>query len=254
MSKRMIAIVVGVLLLLTGGTIWAMRSWGGDPKVKELKQLAAAMADDDGSLSEEQKREKRREFGEAMRDATPEQREQFMQSPEVQARMEKRFDEMQKQQDDMINKFLALSEGGERTKFLDAQIDEELKRQADFEKRRKEWEARRQQEGGGQSSGSAGQGGNSPEQKTPAQGDSSGGRDGARRGFGGPGGPGNTDRMSQWAKKRLDRSTPEQRANRDAYRTAMNQRRADRGLQPLPDRGPFFGGGGFRGPGGRGPR
>lgn len=66
-------------------------------------------------------------------------------------------------------------------------------------------------------------------------------------GPGGPGGPGggrppmDPKRMSEIGKKMLDWTTPEQRSKFENGMRMMNDRRQERGLQPLPP----FGGGGF---------
>ncbi len=66
-------------------------------------------------------------------------------------------------------------------------------------------------------------------------------------GPGGPGGPGggrppmDPKRMSEIGKKMLDWTTPEQRSKFENGMRMMNDRRKERGLQPMPP----FGGGGF---------
>jgi len=67
---------------------------------------------------------------------------------------------------------------------------------------------------------------------------------------GGPGGGGRNQSPAardQRNKERLDRSTPEMRAKMDRFITKMNERREERGLEPVgPGRGMFGGGGGRR--------
>jgi len=108
-----------------------------------------------------------------------------------------------------MNHFFELPEA-EQKKALDERID-----------RMDQWR-RHREAGGGEARGGGGPG--------------RGGPDG-RRGGGGGGG-----------KARLDRSTPEMRAKMDRYRDLMNQRRQERGLEPLEGgvRG-MFGGGRGRG-------
>ncbi len=66
------------------------------------------------------------------------------------------------------------------------------------------------------------------------------------RGEGGPGGRGGDmtpAQRDQRHKERLDRTTPEMRAKRDAMRDLMNRRREERGLDPIQGGGGMFRGG-----------
>jgi hypothetical protein len=66
-----------------------------------------------------------------------------------------------------------------------------------------------------------------------------------RGGPGGPGGPGGNrppmdpKKMNEIAKKMLDWTTPDQRTKFENGMRMMNERRAERGLQPLPPMGGF---------------
>lgn len=105
---------------------------------------------------------------------------------------------------DRMNNFFELSPEQQK-KDLDEQID-----------RMEEWR-RNREAGGGQARGGGG----------PSR------PGGGGRGPGGRGGGG---------KARLDRSTPEMRAKMDRYRDMMNQRREERGLEPIQGGRGFFGG------------
>jgi hypothetical protein len=118
-----------------------------------------------------------------------------------------------------MTEILAMSKA-QQVKAIDADIDAMEKRRAEFEKR--------MQANGGQPNANAnGQKGNGTKGRPAATNDSQ-----------------RVDRL----KNRLDRSTPESRAKRNAYMTLVNQRRQQRGLPVLTGGGP---GGGFGGRGGR---
>lgn len=113
-----------------------------------------------------------------------------------------------------------------------AELDRRIK--AD-EERRKQWQAereRRDQErasGGQQAGGFAGRGG------PPGGGPPGGGPPGGGRGPGGGGTPdgnrrGSEEARNERSKRRLDQSTPEQRAQRSEYRRAMEERRTQLGM------------------------
>lgn len=112
-----------------------------------------------------------------------------------------------------------------------AELDRRIK--AD-EERRKQWQAEREKRdqeraaGGQQSGGFAGRGG-------PGGGPPGGGPGRGQGGGPGGGGPGGNRRGSEEArndrsKRRLDQSTPEQRAQQSEYRRAMEERRTQLGL------------------------
>jgi hypothetical protein len=130
----------------------------------------------------------------------PEQREQLMQ-------------EREQRRDTELAQFFQLPQG-QRNAFLDKQIQEE-------EQRRKEWERRRAQ---------AGQQGRTPGQTTGQAGPNSNSGQQARRNR-------SFDENTERRNARLDRSTPEQRARRTAYRAAMDQRRKQLGLPAHPGPG-----------------
>ena len=101
-----------------------------------------------------------------------------------------------------MDRFFAMSPE-QQTEKLDEMID-----------RMEEWRANREQGGGGGS------------------------------GWGRGGGRGNMTaaQRDQRSKQRLDRSTPEMRAKMDRFRDMMNERREERGLEPIQGRRGMFGG------------
>ena len=143
--------------------------------------------------------EKWQEFHQEMEKLTPDQRHQVHEG--MRQNMERRMDER-------IDAFFALPPD-KRNAFLDKQIQEE-------EKRRKEMEARRAKSGS-----NGGNGAN------------------AGAGQGGPRGPGNqtADARALRRNQMRDNTTPEQRAKRNAYRAAMQQRRVQTGLPASPQHG-----------------
>jgi hypothetical protein len=107
----------------------------------------------------------------------------------------------------------------QRVKALDADIDQMEKRRAEFEKRQKA-NATKGGQNGGAGQGANGQKGNGQNRRSATVNDSQ-----------------RVDRL----KNRLDRSSAESRAKRNAYTQLINQRRQQRGLPALT--------GGFGGPG-----
>lgn len=216
MSAHTIRFVLAAILLVFGAR--SAVAADSDPKVEKARQLSVQAADE--KLTAEQRSEKRRELGRALRDLSDEQREQFMKSPEIQTQMQRYVDERQKQVDEMIDKYFALP-ADERTKFLDKQIDDSEKLRQALEKRRKERAAQAEQ-------GKPDRDSSTPEAKPS---------DPNRRSRTLT--PEATERAKALAERLAAKTTPEQKAKRQQYRDAMNKRRAERGLPPLPDRGPF---------------
>ena len=119
MKKRTIAIALILLLLLIGGTVWAMRS-RKDPKVAEIKAKMQQARTQGQQPSEKQ----RQEFFKEIEHLTPDQRRQVFEG--MRGNMERRMNQR-------IAAYFALPPN-QRTAFLDKQIQED-------EKRRKEMEA-----------------------------------------------------------------------------------------------------------------
>jgi hypothetical protein len=161
-------------------------AYSDDPKVAELEKLRDENVPKLQSLSEDERRAQREQFGKQMQGLTPQQRMAFFESsmpvfvPMMAREFEKRYDELMAKSPE------------EQRKELDKRIDSMQAR-------------------------------------------------------GGPPGPGgsrpNIDpkKMDEIRKKMLDWTTPEQRAKFENGIQLMNQRRKERGLDPLPP-GP---GGGF---------
>jgi hypothetical protein len=131
---------------------------------------------------------------------------------EVEQVMRENFE---RRMDKQIAAYFALPKA-QRAAYLDKQIDE-------MEKMRKDREARQPrsgQAGAGQSGGPRGGG---PSQANPA----------------GPRPPPNlnSDAMAQRRAQRLDRTTATQRAMRATYFADLQQRRAQRGMPPMPGHG-----------------
>jgi hypothetical protein len=105
---------------------------------------------------------------------------------------------------------------GQRREYLKKQIEE-------MEKRRREWEARRNEEQGAGQGNGQGQGQGNGQGQGQGQGQGNGGR--------GPGGRNaSPEQRSQMANRRLDNSTPQQRAQQAAFAQDMRAARAAAGL------------------------
>jgi hypothetical protein len=197
MKKRTVGVSVAVLVLLICGTVWAVRSRAADAQVEKLREMGREAFDGPRDS------EKSGEFREAMKGLSHEQRREVMGSL---------FEE---RENNRIAKFFALPPA-QQTAFLDEEIKKE-------EERRQQWEARRNQ-----ADQSQGQGGPSAQPPGPP---------GAARNAGPQGRQPKTldDRLLR-RNKRLDRTTPEQRSQRTAFRAAMDKRRKELGLPTFPGR------------------
>ena len=144
--------------------------------------------------------EKMQQFREERERLSPAQREQLRE--EGQQGRELRMDKE-------IAAFFKLP-SAQQTAALDKMIQEE-------ERRRKQWEARRAQMA------------QSQDPANPAAGPGAGGPPGGRRNM-------TSEEKMQQQNKRLDNSTPDQRAQRTAMRVAIQQRRKQLGLPANPQR------------------
>ena len=201
-AKIWIPIAVVLTLGIVAGITWAIRTREA-PEVKELRELAGKITDRENVTDEQ-----RREIGQRMREIGENLPEE--QRREVFREMGNQF---RQRMTERVREFAALPEE-ERNAFLDRDIDR-------FEEMRKGWEQRRRErdQGGDQAGG--------------------GGREG-RGGAGGPGGPGGRgdrprteeDREAR-RRARLDNTSAEDRAHMMEYFKAINQRREERGLEPM---------------------
>ena len=185
-------LAVGLLAAAVGG--WYYWSPGLSPKVVEAQELGKQLFQQNNGLTPEQRREQFQQFRQAIEQLSPEERRQMWQNREGGGGFRERMDQQ-------MNAYFALSPP-DRVAFLDRQIDEREKRRKEFAQMRGDG-----QRGDGQRGG-WGRGG--------------GDRDG--RGWGGGG---NRDDRRR---RRLDGTTPKQRAQWTAYRKAMEARRRERGL------------------------
>jgi hypothetical protein len=127
---------------------------------------------------------------------------------------------MREKQKAEMDRYFAMSEA-ERTRYLDEQID----------RSEKMWQAWKQK--AAQGKGNTGKGGQAKGRPTGG-GFGPGGKGGAAQAGGGKGKrtPRSTEEILQRRKQHLDRSTPEERAQRDRFRKDMADRRKQRGLPP----------------------
>jgi hypothetical protein len=202
MNKRKAGIIVGVLVLLVVCIIWAMRG-RADAQMQKVRDLGKE-AFADGRPD----REKMKQFRDEMDKLSPDQRDKL--------RDEGR-QEFERRENEEMAKFFDMPPA-QRNDYLDKRIRDE-------ERWRKERESRRAQQG--QQPNQPGPGANA---NANANG---GGQQRGRRNL-------SSDEKMQRRNKRLDSSTPEQRAQRTAFRAAMDKRRKELGLPPQ-GRPPFRG-------------
>jgi hypothetical protein len=136
-----------------------------------------------------------------------------------------------------IGRFFNAREGAEVNSFFNlppeqrkAELDRRIKAE---EARRKAWEAERaaRGDGGGGPGGRGGPRGGPP--GGPPGGQAGGGAPGGGAGRGGPGGRrGSEADRNAWVKRRIDSTSPEERAKRTEYRRLRDERRQQLGLSP----------------------
>jgi hypothetical protein len=204
MSKRKIGIAAAVLLLLIAGAAWAIKSSLANSQMEKVKQMQEAMA----KLPPDQRRQGWEGLQKEMGKLSDAQREQLwdQRRAEGERRMKKQIDD-----------FLA-APPSQRNAILDKQI-------ADEERRRKEREARRAQGGQGQNLG-----GPNSSQAGAGQGPNAGQQPGGRNR--------SPEAQSANRNRRLDNTSPAQRAQQAAYFAALQKRRIERGMPASPGRGP----------------
>ena len=201
-GKRKWIVITLLLMLMMAAGAWAFMN-RKDPHLKNLENLRAEM--------EAAPPEKRREMWGKMK-------EEFDQlSPEAHEQM---FADRRKQwearEQEHLNKFFDLSPKDQIAQ-LDKEIDAEVRRDAEREKRRKE---RAGQGDAGRGRGGQGGGGG------PGGGGPGGG--GGRAGGGGGGRGGSRDSLER-RKSYLDNTSPTSRAQRSEYRRMRDERRKQRG-------------------------
>lgn len=209
MRKSVWISIVVVLLLLVGGAItWAL-SDRPDPVVEEARRMRQLVfSPESRELPDEERRELREQLTQIYENMTAEQRQEV--------RRQGREHGMQRMRERM-KKYFALSDE-EKVAYLDEEVDS-------MEERRQRWEQRNVEGRGGPGLGRRGNG--------QAQA-------GNRRGGEGSGGPrgdrGRTRSAEDRSERRrgmLDRTTAKQRAQFTAYFEDLNQRRKERGLEPM---------------------
>ncbi len=206
MKKRTVAIAILILLLLIGGTVWAIHS-RKNAKVREMLAKGQTLFEN-GRPEPEQMQA----FREEMEQLTPDQQAQLREAGRR---------TMERRRDKQIADFFALPPD-QQTASLTKQIQ-------DQEKRRQEWEARRAEAEKNQTATSGGT-------TTGGQGPGAGGQ-GGQGGWARGQRNQSADARATQRNQRLDSSTPEQRAQRNAYHAAMQQQRVQMGLPATPSRG-----------------
>jgi hypothetical protein len=201
--KKKTLVITALAVLLIGGTVWALMGHT-DPQMQKVQDLQNVLATEEGRRDPENWKQ----LHEEMQKLTPEQQDQ------IREQRHDKFEELRENRENqMAAEYFALPPD-QQTAFLDKQIQEE-------ENWMKQMQSRRNQRGQG------------PNGMGPGPGSMG-------QGQGGPGaGPRGRSRFqtaeqrSMRMNKRLDRSTPTQRAQQTAYRQAMVLRRAQLGLPTM---------------------
>jgi hypothetical protein len=194
MSKGKITAGVVAIVLLVVGSVWAFKS-RSDPQVEKVRQLQAEAFKP--GATPDQRRASFELVRKEMDQLSPEQRHA------VREGMHQNFE---RQMDQRIADYFTLPPA-QRVAQLDQQIKE-------MEKHAKDQASRGRQGGGA--------GGGGP------------GRGPANAGGGGPPRDNSATARAVRRNERLDRSTPEQRAQRSAYFSDLKKRRVELGLSPMP--------------------
>jgi hypothetical protein len=213
MSKRKIGIAAGLLLLLIVGAVWAIKNSLANSQMEKVKQMQEGMA----KLPPDQRRQGWDDLRKEMGKLSDSQREQLR---------DQRWADGARRMNKQIDDYFA-APPNKRNGVLDKQI-------ADEEKHRKEREARRAQ--GGQGGGQPGWSPGGPNSSPTGQGPNAANA-GRQPGGGQPRSP---EARSADRNRRLDNSSPAQRARQAAYSAAMQKRRIELGLPPSTGR-PFGG-------------
>ena len=187
--------LIGVALLGIFFLWLGVRALLPDAQVERVRELRDELFSESGkNLPAEERKEKFKTFRESVDQLTPEQRKAA-------------FGDLRKKGEAEMERYFTLS-AAEKTSYLDQQID----RMESFKKKGP---------GGSFGKGAGGFGGGS----------------GVGQTFSSPPsaqGPGkNVASTEEGRKRRLDQSTPEQRARRDQFFKDLQQRRQQRGLPPM---------------------
>jgi hypothetical protein len=199
MHKTKYGLLALALVLVGGGSLWAWRHFRDDPEIARMTALGEQVRADSKNLPEDKRRELWRQFGEEMRQLSPDQRRALF------AANRERWQEREQQS---MEDFFALAPP-DRQKALDKRIDEDERRKKEAQKRRAQQGTKVGQGGGPMRTGQ----------------------------FAGRGQNRTLEEKSARRNQMLDRSSPEQRAMRAEFRRLMDERRRQRGLPPSPRRG-----------------
>jgi len=198
MKKKVMAGVSVLLLAIIGGAVWAF-SQREDPEVakakEDTKKIMENFNNEDATAAERvQMIQETRKVTENLSD---EQRREVRREG---------MNSMKERMTERINEYLAIEDEKERVAFLDREIDRWEEMGNEFRKARKE-----------------------REEKEGENGEAKGDR-GRRGGWGGPPTPGDREGNLERSRRRLDSSTPEQRAMFTEYFGAIMKRREERGM------------------------
>ncbi|MEI6239151.1 MAG: hypothetical protein WCR51_02060 [Planctomycetia bacterium] len=214
--KRGLAVLL-VLLLLALPTLWALGFFSSPQAVAEVKQLV------DQQVAE---------YDRVARGEVP-----FASAPSFGAMMETMRDVPREYRDQVGQQMGRLWEARERAELMSyfklppaqrqAELDRRIK--AD-EARRKAWQAERDKRDQARAAENPQAAGSAQGGDRGGRGPGGGGQGGGQGGGGQPGGGRTEDGRNARSKGRIDRTTPEQRAQQAEYRRAMDARRKELGL------------------------
>lgn len=200
-SKRPWILVMLGVVAVGAGAAWAIYFPREDPQLAVVQDLGKQMREAE-KLPDDQRRALRDQFRAEMEKLSEEERDRLWRE---------RRAGFQRQMEQRMLEVLSLPPE-QQAAVLDRHIDE-------MEKRRKEWESRSQQRGGERKEG-------------PGGAAKEGGKEGSQAGGRGSGTRERTGANSG-RNRRLDRTSPKQRAQMTEYRRLMNERRKQRGLAPM---------------------
>jgi len=217
-SKWGILSVSLVLICCIAWVFWPGKGHGQlDPKLVPIQQQMRKLHDSESGLTDTDRDRIRGELREQIDALAPEERHQLFASGR-----EEMHRRMQQMMEARLDEFFT-APPGQRNAVLDRHIGEMEQRMRDMEQRRREWQQRRATDG----SPSAGRNGWRPVGPEAGQGHPPR----PDRGFGPTS---DAQRRAESRRRRLDATSPEQRARFSEYMRELQKRRKQLGLPDVP--------------------
>ncbi len=211
---KKIVIWMSVLSVVGLGIAWGAGYFDENPHIVKIEEIRQQLNAPDQQLTSDQRRDLWGQMRKESEQLTDDQRHQMWEAAQ---------EDMQRRMEQKLDAYFALPPE-QRVAALDKEIDESEARRKQFEKWRKEREAK-EQASGDKKSGSS------------SSGNGEANRDGNRRGPGGSGsgrGPRDEKSRQDSRKRSLDRTSPEMRGKMAQHAKELDQRRVERGLPPSP--------------------